>query len=705
MRRPLCLFCAGALGVELVCAFLPQAGLWLPFAAFFVVGMCWFLLGGKTRGYGLCLVLGALAGLGFTALTQQNFARVQDAYAGREVTLAAEVETAAPSYYPGVVRAVLRVETVNGETAGFRIECVALPECAAGDTVAGRFQLEVPAKTAQLNQYADGILLEGEMLSHFEILGQSGSFRARTHRLQKRLSEGLQAAIPERWMETGGVLAAMVLGDRSNLSSDLKTAYRTAGLSHVLVVSGMHVSILCGGLFRKFPRRNRRAGRKEPSHWSRKAFVLLQALTALLLVGLTGFTPSVLRAATAVWVSALGVWMRVPADPLTSLAVAGLWMTCTNSYAVCDVGFELSFAAVVGVLAGNAVFARIQQSRKRPHGKWPTALRLVRRTGSALLDAVCITLCASLATFPVLVLRGMSASLYAVASGVVILWLVEPILLFGVLTALLSLLPWSAPARLCGFCAAGLTDLLDRWAVWVAGWPGAQLWFDTAYAAAVCVLLLVLGWLAYQWKIRFRVAVPALLLTAAVAVTVGNALTRDLVRVELVGTAQAPTVVLTQRATAIVLFRGGASSQQAVEAQLARRGIRQTAALIDLRLNPETPCTLPAAQKVSAAPMGTLAHRELTCGGIRVEVLRTREGCVVRATAAGRQLVTLSGSVRLAKPLRADWLLASMSRPDCVKYRQLLTLSAKYRWMPDPEAVTVSGTLLLRPDGGERTLE
>ena len=704
MRRPLCLFCAGALGVELVCAFLPQAGLWLPFAAFFVAGMLFLILGGKARGYGLCLVLGALAGVGFTAQTRQNLARVQDAYAGREITLTAEVETATASYYPGVVRAALRVETVNGEEADFRFVCAALPECEAGDRIAGRFQLEIPDQSDQLNQYADGVALQGEALSHFRILGQSGSFRARTHRWQKRLSMGLQAALPERWPDTAGVLAAMVTGDRSAIAPELKAAYRLAGLSHVLVVSGMHVAILCGGVFRKRPR-SRKAGRKEPSHWHRKAAALGQAWVALLLVGITGFTPSVLRAAAAIWIGALGVWWMAPADALTSLAAAGLWMTCTNAYAVCDIGFELSFAAVAGTLAGGAVFQRLQKGLACPRKQTAALCRLACRVRSVLLNALCITVCASLATFPVLVLRGMSASLYAVVSGVAVLWLVEPILLFGVLTALLSLLPWAAPARLSGFCAAGLTELLDRWAVWVAGWPGAQLWFDTAYAAVVCLVLLVLGWLAYRWKIRFRVALPALLLTAAVAIAVGHALTKDLVRVELVGSAKAPVVILTQRETAVVLFRGGADNQRAVENQLARRGIRQAAVRIDLRMNPETPCTLPAEQTIAAASMGVLAHREMTCGGIAVEVLRTREGCVVRATAAGRQLVTLSGTVRLAKPLRADWLLASMARPDSVRYRNFLTLRTDYRWITDPGKAAVSGRLLLRPEGGEQTLE
>ena len=62
MRRPLCVFCVGTLGVELVCAFLPQTGLLLPFAAFFVPALLWLFFGKNSRGYGVCLLLGALAG-------------------------------------------------------------------------------------------------------------------------------------------------------------------------------------------------------------------------------------------------------------------------------------------------------------------------------------------------------------------------------------------------------------------------------------------------------------------------------------------------------------------------------------------------------------------------------------------------------------------------------------------------------------------
>ena len=686
MRRPLCLFCAGALGVELVCAFLPQAWLLPLLAAIFVSGLLFALLRWKTaRAGALCLLLGSLLGLALTVHTDAKLQALQTAYEGKTTTLTAEVERTDSSYYPGVVDAVLRVEQVDGEAADFRIRCAALPKCQAGERVRGKFTLEAPPETDRLDLYADGVPLTGELLRDetLERLGESSSFRARTARLQRRLSGALRRGMAH---DPAGVLAAMVVGDRSHLSSALRTAYRGAGLSHVLVVSGMHVSILCGDVLgRLLPSRKKRLR----GYTGRRVRALFSAVLALLLVGVTGFTPSVLRAAGAVWLSALGIWVYGPPDALTSLGVAGVLMTAGNSYAVCDVGFQLSFAAVVGTLAGGAVVRRSQEAweKQRAKKKHPR-LRFWKRKAlglaGSLWETVCISACASMATFPVLVLRGMSTSLYALVSGAAVLWLVEPILLTGLGAALLGLAPALAPAqRVCSCCAEFLAEVLDRWALWVSGWPGAQIWFDTAYAAVVCLLLAGLCWLAFHNRVRLRVALPALLLTAGLAVFTGNALNRDVVRVELVGSRNAPAVVISRNESAVILFRGGDVTRCAVETTLERRNIRTVECLIDLRIRPQSAQRMGAEQRIAVDRMALYATRRVRCGPAEVEMLRTRNGCVARIHAAGQTFVTLSSSAVLAAPVQADYLLASPARPDCVKYDAILSLSSDYRWMPE----------------------
>ena len=665
-------------------------------AAFFVLCLAGAARVRRLRGPLGCLLLGGVLGLALVGCTAQQLDAVQTRYAGRTVRLTAEVEQVTARYAWGRVRAVLRTETADGRAAVFRLVCTSLPECAAGERVEGEFALETPARAEATGFYADGVALLAEGPQDFRVVGESRSFRARTARVQQRLSRSLR-----RWLDedTGGVLAAMVVGDRTALPRELSRAYRAAGLAHVLVVSGMHVSILCGGALPRLRLRSKR--RRERSYAGRRLGALARAGVALLLVGITGVTPSVQRAAVAVWASALGVWLYGPPDALTSLAAAGLLMTLPNSYAVCDVGFELSFAAVLGTLAGGALVRRMRRARHTSKRRLPRALV---RFGRSLSEAACISLCASAATFPVLVLRGLSVSLYSLLSSVAVLWLVQPVLTLGMAAAFSGLLPACKPLhKAFSFCAGLLAWGLNGWARMVSGWQGAQLWFDTAYAALVWLILLGLCALALRSRVRLRVALPALVLVAAVAAGTGSALNRDVVRVELAGGANTPAAVFTQNGEAVVLFRGGEATQEAVEEVLARRGVRRIALLVDLRMQPEVPCTLPAARVVQAAGMRPNTVRLLECGtGISVEVLRARQGCLTRVVVGGERFVTQSGTVRLAKPIRTNWLLASPSRPDTVRWGGLLTLSTRYRWM-DPEAdYRTVRTLTLRPGGGTR---
>ena len=301
--------------------------------------------------------------------------------------------------------------------------------------------------------------------------------------------------------------------------------------------------------------------------------------------------------------------------------------------------------------------------------------------------------CASVATFPVLVLRGLSVSIYAVASSVAVLWLIQPMMLLGLGTAFAGLVPALAPLYgVLSAASAALTGLLDRWAVWISAKPGAGIYFDTAYAAIVCLVLILLGWLAFHWRVRLRVAGPCIRL--------GNALSRDVVHIDLVGSANAPAVVVTQNDTAVVLFRGGASAQNAVENQLARRGVQTVELVADLRTNPKTACTLEAERTLPAAEMAVNTAQKLRCTPALIEMLRTRNGCLVRLTVGNRQFAVVNGTVELAKQVTVQWLLASPAKPDTVQYKNVLALRS-YDWMDNRKERAAS--ISLRRHGGLKT--
>ena len=167
----------------------------MPFAAFFVAVCLVLCIFDAARKAAICILLGAVVGMASVLHTANRLERIRVQYAARPLVLTVEVESVSDSYYPGVVDAVLRVEKVNGAKTSFRVECETLPECEAGQRVQGRFVLSVPAQQSRVGLYADGIVLlaePDEEKPDFKQLGQSSSFRARTHRLQQRLSAALR---------------------------------------------------------------------------------------------------------------------------------------------------------------------------------------------------------------------------------------------------------------------------------------------------------------------------------------------------------------------------------------------------------------------------------------------------------------------------------------------------------------------------------
>ena len=370
----------------------------------------------------------------------------------------------------------------------------------------------------------------------------------------------------------------------------------------------MHVSILCGDVLgRLLPNRKKRLR----GYTGRRVRALFSAVLALLLVGVTGFTPSVLRAAGAVWLSALGVWVYGPPDALTSLGVAGVLMTAGNSYAVCDVGFQLSFAAVVGTLAGGAWCAAVRKPGKSS-GQRKSAPASGSGSGKRLgLREVCGKRSASR---PALHghLPGAGAAgdehqpvRAGVRRGGALAGGTHPAHRSG--SSLLGwCLHWPRPSG-CARAArnfwqrcwtagrsgcpagpghrSGSTPLMPPWSA--CCWPGSAGWRSiTGY---VC------GW-------------PCLLLlTAGLAVFTGNALSRDVVRVELVGSRNAPAVVISRNESAVILFRGGDVTRSAVETTLERRNIRTVECLIDLRLRPRSAQRMGAEQRIAVDRMALYA--------------------------------------------------------------------------------------------------
>lgn len=157
------------------------------------------------------------------------------------------------------------------------------------------------------------------------------------YQLRKKLKESLRNNANT---EKAGTLAVMVLGEKSLLDSEVKKQYQKAGIAHILVISGLHVSMLGMGLFGLLRKGRRSIG-------------FSAAVSVLLLAGygmMTGNSASAVRAILMFTLSMGGKCLGRTYDRATGLAFAVFVLLWQNPFLVRDGGFLFSVTAVLGVI-------------------------------------------------------------------------------------------------------------------------------------------------------------------------------------------------------------------------------------------------------------------------------------------------------------------------------------------------------------------
>ena len=167
-----------------------------------------------------------------------------------------------------------------------------------------------------------------------------------TFHLPIRWVASLKNSASKQWEEMGfspilvGFYRALILGDQSLLVPETKTAFRQLGLAHILAISGMHFGLcylLFNGISLLLPFKLRRGFR-----------VILSISYAVI----TGLGVSVIRALIFILIYELGICLKRPIDRWQLLLATSFICVMIQPYWIYDVGFQLSFTAVLGIFVG-----------------------------------------------------------------------------------------------------------------------------------------------------------------------------------------------------------------------------------------------------------------------------------------------------------------------------------------------------------------
>jgi len=141
--------------------------------------------------------------------------------------------------------------------------------------------------------------------------------------------------------EENGLIQALILGNRHKLSDSTTSSFRRLGLSHMLAVSGMHLSILIGSIGLLL----------EKTRLGKRKQYLLMIFITLFYAGITGFSPSVKRAAIMLILYYAFFLVSKSNDSITSLCASAALICLLSPSSLFDIGLWLSFFSTYGILA------------------------------------------------------------------------------------------------------------------------------------------------------------------------------------------------------------------------------------------------------------------------------------------------------------------------------------------------------------------
>lgn len=366
--------------------------------------------------------------------------------------------------------------------------------------------------------------------------------------LRQRILYALDGAFPE---DTGWFAKALLLGERSDVPYDANTAFKVSGISHIIAVSGLHISMLCAVIALVSGKRR-----------------VLSALVGIpllfLFAAVAGFTPSVTRACLMQSLMFIALLFEREYDPPTALSFAALVMLTVNPIVITSASFQLSVGCMAGIfLFSNRISAWISSFGFWKHWKGKNLRTKFRGWFSS---GVAITLSSMFFTTPLVAYYFGAVSLVGVLTNLLTLWAVSLSFNGIMLVSLLSFV-WMKGAMAVGWGVSFLMRYVLMVTRLLASFPLAAVYTTSVYIIiwlVLCYLLIFVFLIARKRQSFALICCCVCGLCVALVLSWAEPMLDD-TRMTLLDVGQGQCIILRSQGRTFLIDCGGDSDEAAAD--------------------------------------------------------------------------------------------------------------------------------------------
>ena len=412
--------------------------------------------------YGAVLILGCILGFLWMSIFDSVYLSVPRAADEKILSLSITItDYTTDTEYGTVTQGVAKL---NNKPYKVNVYLPKEVQLKPGDVITGRFELRATlpgGKGENQYSYSKGVFLttkitRAPVIDPAEELPWYGYPAL----IRQNVISVLTEVFPE---DVSGFAVALLIGEKSGLDYETDVAFKVSGISHIIAVSGFHVTVLFALVYSLLCR----------NRWL-SAIVGIPVL--FIFAATAGFSPSITRACLMHSLMILAMLFEKEYDPLTALAFAVVVMLFINPWTVTNVSFQLSMACMFGILLisdpmkqgilDHKIFAGIKGKKKKLLG--------------AFASSVSMTVGATVFVTPLCAYYFGMVSLVGVLTNLLTLWIVS-FIFYGVLITFVMGLVLQPVAGFLAFLLSwpiryvlGLSKLL-------AEFPLAAVYMDSVF--------------------------------------------------------------------------------------------------------------------------------------------------------------------------------------------------------------------------------
>ena len=224
--------------------------------------------------------------------------------------------------------------------------------------------------------------------------------------------------------EEQGLVQGLILGDKENVSEEIEENFEITNLSHILAVSGMHITYLVIGmqiLFQKL------AGK-------RKTNIIMIVLLILYMI-LAGSSPSVVRSVIMGIITIFSKLVHRKNDVINSISISLLILLIVNPYVIGNIGLQLSYLGTLGiVLFQKTVYNILNKKRNKVKEKIKKESKIILK----IKEMLAVSISAQILIFPIMIFHFNLFSIYFLITNLLASIIIGPIIIISFLVIILS---------------------------------------------------------------------------------------------------------------------------------------------------------------------------------------------------------------------------------------------------------------------------